>query len=643
MSNELLLDKNELKRKALLVQCESKEALQRWIRVYLDIDLPDITVDPSSNSSPMDLVWEVYSKMSSGDPDFTRVLFYAARDSFKTLASSIIELLAVLHFKRDTACLAAIESQSKVNARYVQNYSNLPYIKDYVTKLSERRIEFTRYTHRNTGEVISPVEFSLLPAPEREEYKELTNFVAIVIATLKGSNSLHCQMLVLDELDLAPRGPIEEAKMIPTDCRDGKPPMVLMTSSRKYSYGLVQEAIDSAAETGLHVRHWNLIDVSRKCPPERHLPNEPMVDIYYSSQSLKRCSKEEYDLMNEEQKKTYEVKKGYSGCLKNCRFFAACQGRLATRPDSKSRMLKTLAHVQGLFRQVEVEVAKAQLMCWKPSSFGLIYPNFDPSIHMKTAGEMYTKITGEPAPANFNKQSLMQFAKDRGLQFYSGMDHGYTHDFAVVTGIKDMNNFFVIDVISAPELELAQKIEVCNRRLGGLETTVYADPEDPASNKTIGRFFKMREWSKGPGTVVGGINIVRYKLLPTMGTPQLFFLKDDEGCERLSKDFLKYHWDQDANGKPTDQPAEDIEVINGKVQGDDRLDALRYVVMNVFPPKGRNGISIGSAKIDQPPPQQKTQQNWAQQVILEHIGQSADPVSAPIIRGRKGKLSWSIG
>lgn len=626
--------KEELKRKALLIPCESKEDLHRWIRVYLDIDLPDEIVDPTSNSSPMDTMWSIYEAMLTKNPERSRFLFYAARDSYKTLGSAIVELLAILHFERDVAHMAAIESQSVVCSRYVNQFSLLPYIRDYATKVSERRAEYTRYKS-GSGEVISPIEYEELPDSDKSLFAPTTNFVQVVIATTKGSNSLHAQMMVLDELDLAPRIPVEEAKMIPSQCRDGSPPVIAMTSSRKYGHSLVQEEIDEAEARGTIVLHWNLIDVAKRCPENRHLPSEPKIDIYVNDETLKAISEEEYSKLPVENKEKFVKRSGYAGCIKNCRLFAVCQGRLATRKDSKSRFLKSLPHVQNMFRAVIPEVAKAQLLCQKPSSYGLIYPYFEPDIHCLSAAQMAAKITGEEYPDSFTKADLVELAKSRGCQFYSGMDHGFTHNFAVVTGFKDGNRMYVIDTIAAPELELSQKIEVCNDRIKDLDPIVYADPEDPASNKTLKKHFRLKEWSKKPGSVVSGIQVVRYKLNPTMGEPELFLLRGDNGCEILKSRVTKYHWTLDkVTGKPTDVPDE---------TEDDECDALRYLVMNVFDVKGKTVVS------DPPPAQQPaaassqyTQENWAQKIIEEQLGESSSEESVGTSRGKKGSFLWDL-
>ncbi|MDE2425725.1 MAG: hypothetical protein KGO96_07445 [Elusimicrobia bacterium] len=84
MANQTKLTKRAIKEKLLFTPCQTKEHLKNWVKVFLNIDLPDCTVDPSSNSNPLDLMWEIYSKALEGkDELFTQILAYASRDSRK--------------------------------------------------------------------------------------------------------------------------------------------------------------------------------------------------------------------------------------------------------------------------------------------------------------------------------------------------------------------------------------------------------------------------------------------------------------------------------------------------------------------------------------------------------------------------------
>lgn len=231
--------------------------------------------------------------------------------------------------------------------------------------------------------------------------------------------------MVMDELDLADPLAIEEAKMIPSELKeDGvkKLPLTFLTSTRKYSFGLVQQEINQAAKTDLQIRHWNIIDVTEACPPERHLPDEPKIPIFLSENTLTAISKEEYDKLGEKAREQYEEKEGYAGCLKNCKMFAACKGRLATKQTSNSPLLKSIFHTESTMAKVSVDTAKAQYMCWKPSNEGLVYPYFARETHMITPAQMATKITGDDYPENYTKSQLIELIQSVGGAFYSGLD-----------------------------------------------------------------------------------------------------------------------------------------------------------------------------------------------------------------------------
>lgn len=73
-----------LKRSIIYKPCHSKEELAAWLDLFLNIQLPDCIVDPESNSCPMDLVWEIYSKaLNNDDPSFRNVLAYSARRKYE--------------------------------------------------------------------------------------------------------------------------------------------------------------------------------------------------------------------------------------------------------------------------------------------------------------------------------------------------------------------------------------------------------------------------------------------------------------------------------------------------------------------------------------------------------------------------------
>lgn len=639
--------KEELKRQAFWVHCETQDALKRWIKVYLGIDVPDGNVDPASNSNPMRVIWEVYdAALKNNRPDFSQVMAYSSRDSFKTLGASILEILMVLHGERDVAHMAAQEGQAAKAQYYVKKAFNRAILRDYVVSENVRRLEILHYYNADTGEHLPRKIWEALPIGERDQFEEISNYINIVICTVAGANSEHVTFMVVDEVDVvANPDAYEEAKFIPS-ARPPKLAITVLTSTRKYSWALVQKELDEAEETGLHVRHWNILDVTEPCTPDRHRPNEPKVTLYRSDDNLKTLQEADYKLLDERSQSKYVKAEGYAGCA-GCRLFASCQGRLATDQKSKSSMLKPIVHIIQQFRKVSVEKAKAQLLCWKPSEEGLVFGRFARETHMKEPYEIAQMITGEEHNRRMTKAELITLLQQREIRFVSGMDFGFTHNFSVVTMAVDGKRAYVVDVISVAELELAQKIELCQQRLSIFNPVIYADtayPSDIKSFKKAG--FTMREWSKEKDSVTGGIEIVRMKLMPAVGEPELYLLREtrqdssidkSEGTELLAFRMIHYHWKMDAAGRMTNIPDDD---------DDDECDALRYAIMNTFKPKS-NGISMPSLANQQPKPaealSQYSQTGWAQQVINDQIGQATEMGDSTVpSRGRKGRLNWNL-
>lgn len=445
-------------------------------------------------------------------------------------------------------------------------------------------------------------------------------------------NSEHVPMFVVDEVDVVENhAAYQEAKMIPAPI-NGKMPITILASTRKFSFGKVQQEIDDAPKTGLRSKHWNLIDCTEACPPSRHLPEEPKINIYASDITLKAISEKDYNELTDDEKIKYEPKEGYAGCLKNCKLFATCKGRLATEQKSKSPLLKPIAHTTNQFKTMSLPYINSQLLCRKPSTEGLIYPNFDREIHMLTAAQMAEKITGQPFDKNLTKAQLIQIMKEWNLVCSAGLDWGYSHNFSVVTGFEDGFRVFILDVISMPELEPSQQLLICKKRIKHLQPGIWPDTENPQLIKVFRKAgFKMKEWKKTPGSVVGGIDVVRMKLSPALGETTLFLLLGDDGCELLAKRFSSYHWKIDANGRASDIPDD---------EGDDELDALRYWIMNRYSVKGKVQAS------NQTPSQMAaaeslnlTVDNWARREVDRLVGEGSGEVGG---QGSSGRFKWII-
>lgn len=488
--------------------------------------------------------------------------------------------------------------------------------------------------------------------------------------TVEGNNNFFSNGFLskncVDELDVMPnRVAYEEAKAIPAP-RDGKLPITFLTSSRKFSFGLVQEEIDKAKDTGTHIRNWNVLDVAAACPPKRHLPLLPKIPIWVNEDELVAISDEKYQSLSVADKEKYVEKEGFQGCLSNCKAFSYCQGRLAeAKRPFEGDFLKPIASVQQSIRQASLNMANAQYLCKKPSSEGLVYTHFDKGKHCKFPYQIQEMISDEPADKNLSKGELIQWLRTvEGGTWYAGYDWGFTHNFVAVLGFKYGYNLYIVDAVVEAGLDATEKVEACDKKgwkeIGPIG---YPDPESPSEIKTFKKAgYQMRDWPKNAGSVLNGIEIVRTKLRPGHGRePQLYFLTEDpknlgwddklnpdpnaiwshanyvedvqkEALEEVIKSHQLYHWKQDKEQRSTKEPDE---------EGADECDAARYLIMNVFPIKKDNTTHAPTPEVQNPAPKTMSASFWEQvsQDVGIELGKVTREETAPT-NTRKGK--WII-
>jgi hypothetical protein len=139
---------------------------------------------------------------------------------------------------------------------------------------------------------------------------------------------------------------------------------------------------------------------------------------------------------------------------------------------------------------------------------------------------------------------------------------------------------------------------------------------------------------------------MRLKLWPAIGQPQLFFLAEDDGVAYLFERLQQYHWKRDAAENILEEPEK---------EDDDECDAIRYMVMNVFAPKGkvtvtkaeeRNALAVPTPKMHEA---QVKQHHWEQ--LMRHSGMGVEDGKAigeddpglPKAKGKKGSFVWDLG
>lgn len=577
-----LNDTEQLRRKLILTPCATKEGLKRWLKMYFGFDPPDTKIDDSSTGSVLDTFWEIYQAGVTNDLSApSRYMWYASRDSFKTLSASMLEVLAMLHAKRSVIHLSAILQQSLKAAEYYRDFLNMDGISEFKIGDNKRTAAVLWFEHIPTGNILTLKEWKALGGRSQiGNYKRHSYYIKIIVNTAKSANSDHTSWLCVDEIELIqfPKA-YKEALFIPTTTKnsDGQdqPPITLLTSSRKYSGGLVQEEIDAASETGTAVRHHNILDVTSKCPTERHRPDLPKIDAYYSKETLKVVLKPEYDeLCKSDPKKaaTFIKDNIYHGCYHNCKIYPGCLGRLSYKQTCESNALKPVFDTIRKWKEVgDIEMVKAQLLCWKPGNEGSIYSNFSRQSNMLTLDKMWLRITGNERGAPVTKADLLLMCAERGYPFVAGMDFGYSHCFAVTIGAVVGRNIYIFDAFEIPGLEPHQCVEECDRRIKHFNPLIWPDTAYPAYIKMFrSAGYRMREHNKD---VIGGIESVRKKIAPANSMPELYLIDGDEGCDLLAKRCAAYRWKEDSIGRITDVPDD---------KDDDLMDALRYMIQNTF-------------------------------------------------------------
>jgi hypothetical protein len=508
--------------------------------------------------------------------------------------------------------MAATVDQATYCRNYVEGYLRRPILREFIKTQNKRSLSIEKYFHQATGEVISPRQYEKLDENERDFYSPKINSITIVVCTMEGANGLHANLLVLDELDLADKKPVEESRYIPNMGENGELPLTMLISTRKFSTGLVQEEIDNAHRTKLKIRRWNIIDVTDACPPERHLPDQPKQNVYVNDDELKAVSFKEYNELSENEKNKYQEHEMFAGCA-TCPLAPTCKGRLATKQKStKTKFLKDINYTITRFRDSSAEMAKAQLLCWKPGSSGLVFPRLSRSLHMKTAQDMAEMITGDRPGDDYTKADFMKMCAQLGLPFFSGLDWGFNHDFAVSMGILHGSNLFMVEAVCESGLELDQQLEACKEKILPWSPVVYPDTAYPGSIKTFKRHgFDMRHFKKD---IAEGVEAIRLRLSPGANKlPEIFFLDGDPGIEKLFFQCQRYQFQMDVHGNTTDKP---------KDKDSDLVDSLRYLCQNLtkFSKIGRTNTSKWKESEKESP------KSWMNDILSDLLDQGTNTV-----------------
>lgn len=542
----------------------SADELRDWILTFLGLDMPIGHIDPDSTSSPVEAMWEIYEtvKLNKGEENPGYIML-SAREGYKTLSASILETLLMVHFQVTIAHMAAIREQSAKSIQYI-NY--------FFGKIDPL---LTCRGWVNTSQNKNKIEY-------RTEHGADV-YIKVIVATLSGANSEHTNLMFIDEIDVV-KDPMayEEAKLIPGYAK-GLHPVTVKLSTRKFAFGLMQKEIDLAPISGDKILRWNIMDVTERCAPQRHKPNQPRADRYVSKAlPLRQISPEEFHDLQEADKDKWDlVANAYAGCA-DCKLLPVCKTKLADRPETdRGGLYKPVGAVINTFKKTNPDMAEAQLMCWKPSAKGMVYGRFEGTVNtgnVITLDRAFETLIGDPPKKKITQVDLIHTMKNLGIDFYAGVDWGYTHDFVIVIFAKIPNGeFWIVDCYSQSGLEFSDILETAiGYRDKYQPVKWYCDQAMPSHIKSFTKNgMKSPKFTKD---VMGGIEALRAKIVGGTGKRLLKVLYTDDN-QKIINSFQKHHFKLDAAGKPSLIPDDTAGVS-------DQADAMRYVAQNLFPLKG---------------------------------------------------------
>jgi intein/homing endonuclease len=482
--------------------------------------------------------------------------------SHNTVSVSILEILLLLHFQLDIGHAAAVETQASVNLQYIEGFmlQIAPILEHsgWVNATQNKRL----------------IKFK---TPQGK-----FPFIKIVICNPKGMNSLHSNALFLDELDLADPKALKEGQNI-TGYSKGIHGITVYLSTRKYAFGNMAQAIEKADSMNYKILRWNIIDVTERCPETRHLPDLPKEDRYVAkSLPLQQISVEEFGILPDTEKSKWDlVKDAHAGC-KTCPLLPVCRKRLSEKkPNSSDGFFKPIDSVIQKFRENDVDIAEAQLMCWKPGSEGLVYPRFNTSVgkgNVITTKEAYEAFVGPTSRTHISEMDLLLELKKADIPIYAGVDWGYTHDSVIiVVAYLPIGEVWVLDCFAAPGLEFVDVLENAKgyRDKYGIQRW-FCDQAMPSHILSFNKNgMKSPKFVKD---VFGGIESVRSKIVNAAGK-RMFKVVDTPGTRKVISAIAKHRFVLDGQGNLTMEPDDERGIA-------DICDALRYIGQNLFPVKG---------------------------------------------------------
>lgn len=271
------------------------------------------------------------------------------------------------------------------------------------------------------------------------------------------------------------------------------------------------------------------------------------------------------------------------GCLK-CPLLQYCQGA-ARKQTGNSPLLRDIDTViQKINSANSHEWVLSQILSLQASTEGLVYPEFNPTVHIPGWDVMWQRLTGTQPLHDVSRERFIKELKRREATFIAGIDWGYTNPATcVVCAIDKNDNVYVIEATGRVRYDDPEWVEVIKTQINPrYDIQMFLpDSENPSGISLLRKAdLPVAEIDKGPGSVKFGINVVKGKLrIPgTNARTQIFFAPDIKPTSTdvpgILEEFTLYSKEIDAAGV----------VQDGKYrkEHDHYLDALRYALYFYF-------------------------------------------------------------
>lgn len=184
---------------------------------------------------------------------------------------------------------------------------------------------------------------------------------------------------------------------------------------------------------------------------------------------------------------------------------------------------------------------------------GAVYPIFDRKIHVIKPSEVPDDLT-----------------------IYGGIDFGYHTTAFILIGIDKDQNYYVFDEIYARQEVLNDIIPRIRQKIGDKRLVLMVgDSANRDALEVMGKEFPMVPASKGAGSIIDGIDLVRNLLKPRtqlvgLPKPSMFVTSN---CRNFIIEMESYKYPEEKqNRNPSDLPMK---------ENDHGLDAYRYVVLHL--------------------------------------------------------------